>query len=72
MGKTEYDIFLEQYDLNHSCCPKCFSKEYITTMVGYAVNLDDKESYKDKNACQCCNCGDTHITHDRVPQPVVT
>lgn len=63
----DYDRFMEEYDRNHACCPKCGSIEYMTTLVGYVLNLDKKDEYKDKNRCRCGDCGDTHITHDRVP-----
>lgn len=47
-------------------CPKCGSESYSTTLVGYILNMDKKEDYKDKNRCVCQECGDVHTTHDRL------
>ena len=65
-GKKAYDDFMEQYDKDHECCPRCESTKYSTTYVGYILNMDDKASYKDLNHCICSTCGDHHTRHDRV------
>lgn len=61
------DSFLKQYSNDHAVCPKCGSTAHSSTYVGYIVNMDDKDSYCDENTCVCSDCGDRHITHDRVP-----
>lgn len=63
----EYNEFMSTYNKLHECCPKCGGKGHTSTLMGYALDSENKEGYKDKNSCCCSNCGDTHITHDRVP-----
>lgn len=63
----EYDEFMSIYNKLHEYCPKCGGKDHISTLMGYALNLENKEEYKDENSCVCSNCGNIHITHDRVP-----
>jgi len=64
--RDEYDIFMKQYNNDHKYCPKCGSESYSCTLVGYILDLNKKEEYKDRNTCICSYCGDTHIIHDRV------
>lgn len=64
----EYNIFMDKYEEEHKCCPKCGSESYTTTYMGYILDMDNKESYKDENRCTCKDCGDVHITHDRKPK----
>ena len=63
----QYDDFMEEYYKQHECCPKCGSDDHISTLVGYVLNMDRKEEYKDLNKCECLKCGDKHSAHDRVP-----
>lgn len=63
-----YDEFIDEYKRLHACCPKCGETGCTTTLVGYILNMDKKEEYKDLNKCICNKCGDKHIMHDRVPQ----
>ena len=58
--------FRDEYKSNHRYCPKCGSEGHMTTLVGYVLNMDDKENYKNLNNCQCSNCGDKHTAHERV------
>jgi hypothetical protein len=66
--QSEYDKFMKQYHEEHKCCPKCGCEEHLSSLVGYVLNLDKKDEYKDKNSCVCSNCGLKHITHDRVAE----
>jgi len=63
---NKYDDFMIQYYNDHKYCPKCGSDEYSSTLMGYALDLDDKASYKDLNRCTCGQCKDIHTTHERV------
>lgn len=63
---AEYDEFMELYKLEHKCCPKCGSEKHMTTLMAFALNMDDKESYKNLNRCTCMDCNDVHSAHDRV------
>jgi hypothetical protein len=63
---TEYDIFMDKYYELHKYCPACGSEGHMSTLVGYILNMDHKEDYKDLNRCTCTSCGDTHTAHDRV------
>ncbi|MFW6243029.1 MAG: hypothetical protein ACOC2W_02625 [bacterium] len=60
------NIFRKKYEIEHEVCPKCGSSSYSTTLVGFAMDVNNPENYKDENDCTCNNCGDKHITHDRI------
>lgn len=64
--RKEADEFREQYKKDHEACPKCGHTGHSSTLVGYVLDLNNKESYKDGNQCVCSNCGDKHIYHDRI------
>lgn len=63
----EYDEFMKKYHENHSLCPNCKSNSYSTTLVGYILDWNNKEDYKDLNNCRCVNCNDVHTMHERLP-----
>ncbi len=67
---TEYDEFMEQYHFNHECCPVCNDTSCRSTLVGYVLDMNKKEEYKDLNRCICSKCGNTHTTHDRIKMRV--
>lgn len=67
----EYEKFMSEYESKHEACPKCGSLAYSTTLMGFVVNMDNKESYKDRNTCTCMDCGDRHIMHDRVNKSII-
>ena len=46
--RDEYDIFMGKYEEEHQCCPKCGSESYATTYMGYILDMNNKESYKDE------------------------
>ena len=77
-SSDEYNKFMEEYRKLHALCPVCGSKNHSTTLVGYVLNMDKKDEYKDKNRCTCSDCKDVHIAHDRVvdvnfkPSPPLT
>lgn len=60
------DNFKKEYYLNHKFCPKCGNEGHSTTLVGYILDMDKKEEYKDLNNCVCSKCGDIHTAHERV------
>ena len=57
----------EEYHKQHKYCPKCGGEQHTTTHVGYVLNWDKKDEYKDLNRCVCTKCGDNHSAHDRLP-----
>ena len=61
-----YNTFMLEYKNKHEVCPKCGTKEHSSTLVGYILNSDKREEYKDLNICNCISCGDVHKTHDRI------
>ena len=61
-----YEKFMKQYDNKHELCPKCGSKEHISTLMGYLFDRNNKDDYKDLNTCNCLNCGDVHTFHERI------
>jgi hypothetical protein len=66
-SSKQYDEFMKEYHKQHKYCPKCGGEQHTTTLVGYVLNWDKKEEYKDMNRCECMECGDKHSAHDRVP-----
>ena len=62
-----YD-FRENYAKQHRVCPKCGSRNFSTTLVGYPLHKDHMETYKDLNRIECYNCGWKGIGHDLVPE----
>lgn len=66
-NRDEYTKFVEQYDKNHTACPVCGSENSMQTLVGYIVDMDHKDEYKDLNRATCTDCGNVHTVHDRVP-----
>jgi len=67
MIETEdYDEFMEWYENEHTLCPDCGSSEYNTTLMGFVLDFDKLEDFKDLNRCTCGDCKDIHKRHDRV------
>lgn len=62
-----YDEFMKEYQRLHAACPKCGATGHSSTYVAYVANMSNTAAYKDKNHCVCSECGDRHLTHDRVP-----
>ena len=62
------DKILTQYHNNHKLCPKCKSKAHTSTLVGYILDKEKPDQYKDLNRCTCLNCGNIHTTHDRIKE----
>ena len=65
-SSKQYDMFMKEYHKKHKYCPKCGCEQHTTTLVGYILNWDKKDEYKDLNRCVCTKCGDNHSAHDRV------
>ena len=62
-----YDNYMKEYRKNHNACPSCGSTgSYSTTLMGYILNMDKKDEYKNLNRCTCVSCGNVHTAHDRV------
>lgn len=59
--------FRKQYREAHAACPKCGGTSHYSTLAGYILDMSKPEAYQDKNECNCTQCGDKHIAHDRVP-----
>lgn len=66
-SSKRYDEYMNEYHKQHKYCPKCGGVQHTSTLVGYVLNLDKKDEYKDMNRCECMKCGDKHSVHDRVP-----
>jgi uncharacterized OB-fold protein len=62
----KYDLFMKEYHERKKLCPKCGSLSHSTTLAAYIFNESKPEEYKDMNRCTCQNCGDKHVTHDRI------
>ena len=59
---------MDQYGKDHEVCPKCGSDHYSTTLMGYCLDMNNKEAYKDLNQIECQNCGYICTAHDLVPK----
>jgi len=57
----------QNYYNKHKVCPKCRTKDYWTTLVGYMMTEDDIETFRDENSIGCA-CGWTGITHDLIEE----
>lgn len=64
-----YTDFIRKYGNEHWCCPKCGSRNYSTTLAGYAYDEEHLENYKDRNHCKCHDCGWEGIRHELAPKP---
>lgn len=62
----EYNEFMAEYHKKHAVCPKCGSDKYVTTLMGYMLDSNKKEEYKDLNGCVCVKCGDVHTAHEMI------
>jgi len=58
---------LMEYQKNHAACPQCNSTKFRSTYVGYIMDVNHPEKYKDENKISC-QCGWSGITHDLVPE----
>lgn len=67
-SSKQYNEFMEEYDKQCECCPKCGATEHTQTLSGFILNLDRKDEYKDLNRCGCIKCGDKHSKHNRIPR----
>lgn len=65
-SSDEYDKFMSDYHIAHEACPQCGETSHMSTLVGYVLNMEHKEDYKNLNRCTCDNCGDIHTCHERV------
>lgn len=70
MERTEYNSFMTKYNLKHAYCPKCGGTAYVTTLMGYVLNLDRPDDYKDLNIATCYGCGDKHTVHERLEEKI--
>ncbi len=66
-SSKRYTEFMDEYYKQHERCPICGAEEHLSTLVGYILDFDRKDEYKDMNSCECMGCGDKHSAHDRVP-----
>lgn len=71
MENFDYDGFMVEYHNKHKYCPKCGKNEgFITTLVCYVLDINNKENYKDLNRSTCMSCGDVHTIHDRLDEEI--
>lgn len=60
------EMYRKEYYNARKHCPKCFSENHSSTLVGYIIDMSKPEAYRDDNRCVCEDCGDVHTTHYRV------
>jgi len=68
----DYLEYMKIYHTEHYCCPVCHSKNFSSTLVGYAYDENHPENYKDSNSCHCYTCGWEGSRHKLVPKPEKT
>jgi len=56
------------YYAQHRKCPRCGSG-VSQTLVGYVMDPDHPEEFKDENDC-CCRCGWEGIVHELVAEEI--
>ena len=56
----------DYYNVHHVCCPKCGCDRYSSTYMGFIINHEHPEAFKDSNAVECAECGWSGITHNLV------
>ena len=54
------------YKKQHELCPKCGYKGHSSTLMGYVLDMNKKEEYKNLNICVCLKCGNRHTYHERI------
>ena len=64
----EYNDIMDKYRAQHRCCPICSSRNYSTTLVGFFLDANHPDDYKDRNSVHCLDCGWKGIVHDLVPE----
>jgi DNA-directed RNA polymerase subunit RPC12/RpoP len=57
--------FRKIYKEQHAVCPKCGSEDCTTTMAAYVLDVNNLDSYQNKNRCVCEDCKFIHTVHDR-------
>ena len=68
----EYREFMDIYHTEHYCCPVCHSKNYSSTLAGFAYDPANPKDYVDHNSCHCYSCGWEGVVHQLVPKPEKT
>lgn len=68
----DYSEYMKIYYTEHYCCPVCHSKNFSSTLAGYAYDSSKPEEYKDLNSCHCYTCGWEGNRHELVPKPEKT
>jgi hypothetical protein len=66
VSRKESNEFRAEYKRKHSRCPKCSSTAYRVTLVGYILDMNKKEEYRDLNKVSCF-CGNECTVHDLIP-----
>jgi len=59
---------LEDYRKKHTRCPNCGNASTSQTLMGFVLNLDDPDSYRDENNASCRKCGWSGTVHELLPE----
>lgn len=57
--------YLAEYNQKHIACPVCGSTHIRSHMVGFALDVEHPEAYRDENQATC-ECGWSGRVHDLV------
>lgn len=60
-----YQELIHRYNSSHQKCPKCGGTDNCQTLLGYILDPNDYDNYKDGNHVTC-KCGWKGIVHDLV------
>ena len=66
--EEDYRRFMKQYNKDHEVCPKCGLKYITSTLMAFAIDLQNTNEYKDKNSIECIDCGFQGICHDLISE----
>lgn len=57
---------MREYRENHTYCPECGSCKNHQTLMGYVMDINHPEDFKDLNRVSCIECDWTGTVHDLV------
>lgn len=50
------DAIRKAYYEAHAVCPSCGSEYLFQTLLGFVLDLDHPDAFKDRNEATCCDC----------------
>lgn len=63
--KGSKEELFHRYYSSHKKCPKCGGTNISQTLMGFVMDANNYDAFKDENKCNC-KCGWTGIVHDLI------